>query len=403
MRIGGREVVGRITLDPRDRGGVHWQADASPITPFDLGPATLSIGPPAAILRVTGYVQVSSSFGRGRLLPVEVGEASALLDHAIIHWLNVPNLAPLNAEILRQGGATWAGRRTLKGGGWEMTFDARSDLADALRAVDDRDALVTHTGLLRRTDGGTFTPAEANKALDGWQTLMSFALGRWVAPSLPVGFDAQGARVWESWSSRRCDGRAGHRGWWDTHDAAGLEDLAETFLAAWIDSAEKDVVWHASHHLLAANEPSMTLEARIMLVQATLEYMSWVHMVLGGRQSKTQYGKQHADDHLRLLLDASGIPSDIPPDLPSLKRYAAEEGLSDGPSAIVRLRNRLVHPKDAGEPYRINRLVTDAWILSMQYGQLLLLARLGYNGKYLPWLPLDRWAHDSVRVPWATP
>ncbi len=156
MVIGGREVEGRITLDSRDRGGVHWQADASSIAPFDLGPATLAIDPPAAVLRVAGDVQVSSSLGRGRLLPVEVGEASALLHEVIIHWLNLPDLAPLHADVLRYGGTTWAGRRTLEGGGWKMTFDARPDLAETLRAVDERDALVTHIGLLRRTDGGSF-------------------------------------------------------------------------------------------------------------------------------------------------------------------------------------------------------------------------------------------------------
>jgi hypothetical protein len=59
-----------------------------------------------------------------------------------------------------------------------------------------------------------------------------------------------------------------------------------------------------------------------------------------------------------------------------------------------------VHPKDAGEPYRIEDLITEAWRLVTEYGDLLLLHRIGYKGKYLPRTDTGQWV-KSVPVPWA--
>jgi hypothetical protein len=75
--------------------------------------------------------------------------------------------------------------------------------------------------------------------------------------------------------------------------------------------------------------------------------------------------------------------------------------LPDGPQVLSWLRNRLVHPKDAGEPYRIEDVVSDAWQLVTEYGELLLLHRIGYQGKYLPKTVKSEWV-ESVPVPWTT-
>ena len=98
-----------------------------------------------------------------------------------------------------------------------------------------------------------------------------------------------------------------------------------------------------------------------------------------------------------MLVDAS-IPLEIPADFTALEAFATKDS-RDGPQAVIWVRNRLVHPKDAGEPYRIENLVLNAWQLSMHYAQLLLLHR--YDGPYLPPFPPGRFAHDSEAVPWA--
>jgi hypothetical protein len=136
-----------------------------------------------------------------------------------------------------------------------------------------------------------------------------------------------------------------------------------------------------------------------MLVHAALEYLAWVTYVLNGKCSRKKYREAPAEDRLRDLLKDAGIDPAIPSGLQALQRFAQEERLADGPAALTRLRNRLVHPKYAGEPYHIEGLVTEAWRLSTEYGELLLLGRIGYRGKYLPRTNMGQWV-DSIPVPW---
>lgn len=69
---------------------------------------------------------------------------------------------------------------------------------------------------------------------------------------------------------------------------------------------------------------------------------------------------------------------------------------------IAWVRNKRVHPKDAGQPYRIEGLLADVWSLFLQYPELLLLAEVGYRGEYRKRFPPGRWAHTSFPVPWTT-
>jgi hypothetical protein len=109
-----------------------------------------------------------------------------------------------------------------------------------------------------------------------------------------------------------------------------------------------------------------------MLVHAALEYLSWVTYVLGPtKRSESHHGRKDqfsgaaaATWHLQELLSDANINTAIPAGLVGMTRRADEMQLSsganqviDGPEVLTWLRGRLVHPKDAGEPYRIEDLV----------------------------------------------
>lgn len=183
---------------------------------------------------------------------------------------------------------------------------------------------------MRRLDDAVFTPADASDALYGFQVALSFALGRWVAPALPVGFDAAGSRAWEQWVPWRCDKYGGFANWWDTHTGDDLADFVHRFMRSWTDPSERDLVLHMAHHLISANHGGTTLEARIMLAQAAIEYLGWVTFVLSGRLSRRQYKEMRFSGALHAMLDDARIPSAIPVELEALRRLAAEEDL-DGP------------------------------------------------------------------------
>jgi hypothetical protein len=86
---------------------------------------------------------------------------------------------------------------------------------------ETRDFGITHVGELARADGAEFTAGEAAEVLYLVANRSSFAVGRWVPPELPVGYDAAGNVAWEAWASWRCDPAESRLSWWDNQTVAG--------------------------------------------------------------------------------------------------------------------------------------------------------------------------------------
>lgn len=392
--IGSGSGPGRVWMTLDCDLDIRWEIDLQ--RHVGLGERQLRLRrPDLGEVDIPAWVTNSAGYGDVRRASFS---SEAPLRHVVVHWVNLPQILP--GERLTSDGHNWAGRWQCDAAGWSLTLDSRPDLTDVLPDLkSSRRFALTHVAELRRTDDATFTADEAADTLFGFQLAISFALGRWVAPSLPVGFDSAGQRAWEQWAPWRCDSYGGFHGWWDTQTDDALANLVRRFLGAWSDPDERDVVRHLALHAITANHRGTTLEGRIMLAQAGVEFLSWITSVLCGQMTRKQFKKRPADEHLRALLVNASIPAEVPGDLAALKDFAATKGV-DGPQAVIWVRNRLVHPKDSGEPYRIDNLVLHAWQLSMHYVQLLLLHRLGYDGPYLPPFPPGRFAHDSEAVPW---
>ena len=410
---------GRIFADLAGDLQVRWSATA-PEGWVDGTYVNLTLEPPDAspttvrarrnwTSRDNEHVQAS-----GEIMQANVGSTDALCDRVIVHFTNLPRISP--AEYLVKDGHYWAGRWTCSGAGWRLTLDVRQDHSKVWNALREwLDFVVTHIGELRRVDGSGFRASEAADALAALQTGFSFALARWVAPVAPVGFDAADNRVWEQWASWRCSPAFGFWPWWDSADGEDLKAFMELFIAAWLDPDQHDVTRHAARHLIVAHHRGTTIEAKIMLVHAALEYLSWVTYVLPpGTRNESHHdrndmltGAPPSVWHLQELLEEASVDTAIPAGLVAMHRRAQQmpqpanaNRIIDGPEVLTWLRNRLVHPKDAGEPYRIEDLVTEAWRLVTEYGELLLLHRIGYKGKYLPRTNSGHWV-NSVPVPWA--
>jgi hypothetical protein len=388
----GDRFSGRIYADLAGDLQVRWQVSAS-ARPFQPGYVNLKIDHPDF-----GSTTVPALLNRGRgvglIMDATLGSTDAECDHVIAHFTNLPMIFPA-------GSGRW--QRT--GAGWELTLEGRSDHAEVLDELRGSQFFaVTHVGRLRRVDGSTFKASEAAEVLEAWQVALSFALSRWIAPVAPVGFDVDGRRVWEQWGSWRCSPAYRYIPWWSNGDGDDLEHFVDRFLGAWFASEdEHDVVRYVAHHIIAAHHNGTTIEARIMLVHAALEYLSWVTYVLSSKRTASQHTKNKngtpaATWHLRELLRPAKIKVAIPTQLPALRKFARQEGVPSGPAAVSRLRNRLVHPKDAGEPYRIDGLAFQAWQLGSEYAELLLLRRIGYQGKYLP--RSNTTLMNSIPVPW---
>lgn len=402
-------LPGRVFVDLAGDLQIRWSV-AEPAAPFDFGDVELGLQLPD-IGPTTVPAHVNDRWGAGVVRDTEVGSRRALCDRVIVHFTNLPGVFP------------WGpGRWQVSGAGWELILEGRPDHSRIFSELkNSMSSAVTHVGELRRASGRRFSATNAGKALEAFQVALSFALGRYVAPVAPVGFDAAGRRVWEQWALWRCDPVPGYLPWWSTGDGDDLQAFVRLFLEAWFNRKEHDVTWHLARHLIAAHHRGTTLEAKIMLVHAALEYLSWVTYVLSGKRSKTQHGKKDSNGtaaatwHLQELLQAASISTKIPSDLVAMRNRARQirraqlkknpaqpqKPFPDGPEVLTWLRNRLVHPKDAGEPYRIANLVSDAWRLATESSELLLLHRIGYQGKFLPRTDKRGEWVKSVPVPWA--
>lgn len=397
----GGEPVGPVRVWVTMRRGlkVRWRTAEPASYGLGLEPTILSINHPALGL-VELPVDVNHSDGWGTSPGVRLGAVDGI-DRVIVHWVNLPLILP--SAPLSDDRRSWLGRWKAESCGWQLTIDCRADHAQVTKLANELDEqfVVTHVGELRRLDDAPFDAEVASDMLFGWQLAMSFALGRWVAPAVPVGFDGDGNQIWQQWAPWRCDTLRGFESWWDTHTGDDLEAFVAAFLEAYLDSGRHDEVRLAAMHVSAANHSGTTAVGKVILAQAGLEYLSRVRLVLSGRLTKKSYKEIDTAERLRVLLSEASIPTEVPDGLAGLFHLAQERGL-DGPTATTWVRNRLVHPKDAGEPYRIEGLVWQTAQLLLEYGELLLLHGLGYRGRFMRRYPPNRWAHSSAPVPWAT-
>jgi hypothetical protein len=274
--------------------------------------------------------------------------------------------------------------------------------------------VMTHVMELRRVDGTTFTPEEAEPVLEALHIGVSFALGRWVAPMLPVGQDASGQVVWESWQPPFCDpAQSPSSGWWFDRSRASLADLAElidSLISEFSIPANRTALAMRMKYAITALRAQGFVEQRITIGTAGLEHLMWEKLFLSDRLTPKEY-KYNANGwsaavKLRTLLTEAGISTAIDASaLPAAAEFAAQElqakGRSlDGVDVVTEIRNELMHPKgDQEAVYEIEGLARDAWLLTRHYLVLLILHSLGYSGSYQDLRRIST-SHVSA-VPWS--
>lgn len=260
--------------------------------------------------------------------------------------------------------------------------------------------------MIQRADGKSFRSVELKEIVGLLAYFLSFCRGLWVAPILLVGFNKEGTRDWEEWRDWSLERWQTASTWVNKLSTECLSDSFAGFVRAlkndvWAEPIRLSLWWYLASNLRAGG-----LEGSIVLVQVAIELLAWTYLV---EESKTlgekQFGKISAAEKLRRLLSAAKISLEVPKILPELSKLALSSSWKDGPEALTKIRNGLVHPLPTKRRAILDAppiAVYEATSLSLWYLEMLLLWIIDYRGKYSNGLMREVFRGEEVmQVPWA--
>lgn len=126
------------------------------------------------------------------------------------------------------------------------------------------------------------------------------------------------------------------------------------------------------------NSNGAPLHIGIILAQSALESLAY---------SILRYAKKPREpfkNHLRKMLEKFGIDTTIPQSCNNLEKWLCSRqvnGEKDGPTAITKIRNALIHSKKGNDQIP-PRAQMEACDLALWYVEIVLLLKFGYEGPY---------------------
>jgi hypothetical protein len=357
-------------------------------------------------------MQEASGGTRVTLSPARQSVEVGVLEHAVeirFHLLNFTNFISKDAIRIktRGGGFTRREAIVLEYNGYEIVIMATRETEQTMKLLKQRGGrAITHTGRIRKLDGSFLAPDDTNELLFILNQFLSFAMGSWTSPILPLAYDATRARVWESWGLRKINSWKRHQSWLDDHHAEILTPVFQGFArlwndATWSETLKASIYWYVFSNMRVAN-----VDGSIILSQAALERIAWIYLTEHTRKySKTKAKKLSAAQKVTEVLNDCKIPITLPSNYTRLSAYAAAFACADGPQTIASIRNNLVHPvnKAKGSGVIMDGLFYhEALSLYMWYIELLLLYLMGFSGSYSNRINA-KWVGEVEAVPWASP
>jgi hypothetical protein len=331
-----------------------------------------------------------------------VGKTEAAVPAVLVRWVNLGDVGGGSwLEAVAGDGIQhrWTGRQSWRLGEWTMTVDPRPDLRAVIETLKDTGKYaVTHLAVLRRIDTRPFTAEECKPMLTAYQLASSFVLGRFTSPTLAEARDDRGRLVWREWGARLADPLGGVVAWWNS-TAAPMADPLRLLGELLLDPKRGRIARHLAQAYVASNRGGF-VEQRITTAFAALELLAWQRAVLEGGADPDKHENKRADQRLRAMLTNAKVPpAAVPAHLSALKAFADDEGLGDAPKAVAEVRHRLTHPKVLDDLYDRDQLLTEAWLLTVRYLELLILHWSGYTGRIVDRTKLG-WPQVDA-VPWA--
>lgn len=326
---------------------------------------------------------------------------------ATFHLVNFPEFLGCDDYFIVTGEAPLqsfqrCGRAVLKTDGWVITIAAMERTTSLSKLLKSQGGYaITYVGQVTREDGAAFSDKQLEDVLLCLHYFLSFSLGCWISIVLPVGFDAEGNKVYERWGMARSATGPwnGSYSWFDPHHGELLSQVFPGFASLWKKEAWRNMLPRTLYWYLGACDRGVGIgvDTGLILAQSALELLAWTHLVLDQKIiSRTQFKNRafSAAKGLRQLMSSLNISQEIPQSLSLLQKNS----WSDGPEAITKLRNSLTHPEALMNLPRNSYY--EGWKLSLWYIDMILLRLCGHNGKYANRL-IPHWVGTVESVPWS--
>lgn len=319
---------------------------------------------------------------------------------------NVLNLEPFFGLPVEHPGLLSRGRIVLEYCDWKITIDDTPTTRDSFTELSKVGGYgVTHAGRLEQQNGTSFTSNQAQEQLRNLLYFLSFVRGIWIPPILPIGYDNKNNLVWEKWAIPLNHKWEYVHSWFPTDINATIDyfpSLFKNFLLLIEDREWNKALITTIHWYIECNTLKTT-EGTIVLAQAALELLSWMHLVYAkGSLSHDSFNKIHAADQIALLLSSLNISLEVPEELSRLSAFAKarpfENKPLDGPRVITTIRNVVVHPgKNKNPTHHRGEIVVEAKKLILWYLELTMLHLLQHDGNYSSRVHNG----ENLLVPWS--
>ena len=230
---------------------------------------------------ITGVgMSKEGAYCRGLLATPVVMGTGLECNQVVFH---LPNFFKFVGEPIRNRNLmTWRGRLCLRSDKWKIVLDPVQILGELIKALNSQGGFaLTHTGSLRRADGGEFSYGEADDLLEALYFL-SFCRGFWCGPILAA-VRLNDVNVWQEWTHTRLTPWKYVESWFPQHNVVNsvheINQAFRGFMARWEDDLWKEPVKHSIHWYVESNIGAGGIEGAIVLTQTALELLGWLYLV----------------------------------------------------------------------------------------------------------------------------
>lgn len=336
-----------------------------------------------------------------------IGDKSVDVDEV---RFQIPNLRRFYGDTIKLKSetftSTWNGRLIFENEDYTITIDQRfkySKLQDELKSKGGY-VLMYNGKLLPKK--GSISYETAKEVIFCFSMFLSFLNGRRVSCIFIKGL-FQSKIKWTDYGPSLNNSYKYVGTWTPEFKTDGFNELWLSFHKVWFELNEKSFLVNAIKWYLEANGSASSSDTRTIMAQAALELIFnwWIVEQLKVLSPGRDIENLNASNKLRIVLAQSRIPYLVPEKYESLVELVGRDNnLTDGPDAIVSIRNSLVHSQGKKRE-NFNALPKNARFeaipLALWYIELSLLNILGYSGIYHNRVANKRYVHESQEyVPW---